>query len=201
MRAPVIRALAAAAALASAAPAAFAQGFEANRVYAGVALGQSQFDLDCSGTTACEDSDTAWKVFGGYQFSRHFALEVGYGNLGEATASTPPFGGIPAADVSIEATVWEVLAVGTLPLAERFSIYGKAGLYVADTEVRVSFAGLGSVNRSDDNTDLTFGVGLRYDFTPNLGVRAEWQRYGDVSADAFGEGDIDLISIGLVWRF
>jgi opacity protein-like surface antigen len=67
--------------------------------------------------------------------------------------------------------------------------------------VRVSFAGLGSVSRSDDNTGLTLGLGLRYDVTPNLGVRAEWQRYGDVSADAFGEGDIDLVSIGALWRF
>jgi OOP family OmpA-OmpF porin len=171
------------------------------RAYLGVALGQSQADVDCSGTTACDDSDTAWKVFGGYAFNRHFALEVGYADLGEVTASVPAFGGLPAADVAIEATAFELVGVGLLPLAERFSVYGKLGLYMADTDVRVSFAGLGSVSRSDDNTDLTFGAGLRYDVTANLAVRAEWQRYSDVSADAFGESDLDLISIGLLWRF
>jgi OOP family OmpA-OmpF porin len=171
------------------------------RAYLGFALGQSQADLDCTGTTSCEDSDTAWKVFGGYAFNRHFALEAGYANLGEASASVPAFGGIPAADVAIETTAFELVGVGLLPLAERFSVYGKLGLYRADTEVRVSFAGLGSVSRSDDNTDLTFGLGLRYDVTPSLGVRAEWQRYSDVSADAFGESDLDLVSIGVLWRF
>lgn len=171
------------------------------RPYLGLALGQSQADIDCTGTTSCDDSDTAWKVFGGFQFNRHFALEAGYANLGEVTAAVPAGGGIPAADVAIEATAFELVGVGVLPLAERFSVYGKLGVYMADTEVRVSFAGLGSVTRSDDNTGLTFGLGLRYDVTPSLGVRAEWQRYSDVSADAFGESDLDLISLGVLWRF
>jgi OOP family OmpA-OmpF porin len=57
------------------------------RAYLRLALGQSQADIDCTGTTSCDDGDTAWKVFGGYQFNRHFALEAGYANLGEATAS------------------------------------------------------------------------------------------------------------------
>ena len=193
----VLGVLAVAAAMTVGAPALAQDG----RFYLGLALGQSQADIDCAGTTACEDSDTAWKVLGGYQFSRHFALEGGYADLGEVTASVGAFGGIPAADVSIEATVLELVGVGLLPVAERFSVYGKLGLYMAETDVTVTFAGLGPVRRSDDNTDLTFGFGLRYDFTPNLGVRGEWQRYSDVSADAFGESDLDVISIGLVWRF
>jgi OmpA-OmpF porin, OOP family len=195
--------LAAAAAMAASAPALAQDGrlSQDGRFYIGLGLGQSSAELDCTGTTACDDSDTAWKVFGGYQFSRHLALEVGYGVLGEATASTPPFGGVPAANVSIETSVWEAVAVGSLPLAERFSVYGKLGLYMADSEVDVAFPGLGSVNRSDDNTDLTFGLGLRFEVTPNLALRAEWQRYSDVSADAFGEADLDVMSIGILWRF
>jgi OOP family OmpA-OmpF porin len=111
----------------------------------------------------------------------------------------PPFGN---ASVKFESTLFELVAVGSLPLADRFSIYGKIGLYRADTDADVSVSGLGiSTTESDSNSDLTFGVGVRYDFTRNFGVRGEWQRYSDVSAGDFGESDADVISIGIVWKF
>lgn len=168
--------------------------------YVGGALGQAQVDLDCTGATTCDDKDTSWKIFAGYQFNRNFALEVGYVNLGEAVVSgpAPPFG---TASVKFESTAFELVGIGLLPIVDRFSIYGKLGLYRADTDADVSVSGLGSTTVSDSNADLTFGLGLRYDFTRNLGIRAEWQRYGDVAAEDFGESDIDVISIGLHWKF
>jgi len=168
--------------------------------YIGGALGQAQIDLDCTGATSCDDKDSSWKIFGGYQFNKNFALEFGYGNLGEASLSgpTPPLG---TTSVKFESTLFELVAVGSLPLADRFSIYGKIGLYRADTDADVSNSVLGSTTESDSNSDLTFGVGVRYDFTRNLGVRAEWQRYSDVTAGDFGESDIDVISVGIIWRF
>jgi opacity protein-like surface antigen len=45
-----------------------------------------------------------------------------------------------------------------------------------------------------DGTDLSFGLGVSYSFTRNLSVRAEWERF-DVDAD------VDLLSVGLVYRF
>jgi OmpA-OmpF porin, OOP family len=169
--------------------------------YVGVSLGQTEVNLDCAGTTACDDKDSSWKIFAGYQFNRNFALEFGYIDLGEVTASTPAIGFIPPASVAIESTVWELVAVGMLPLAERFSLYGKLGLYRADTDIEVNFVSLGSVTDSDSNTDLTFGIGVRFDITPRLGVRLEWQRYSSVSAADFDEGDVDVMSLGVAWRF
>lgn len=128
-------------------------------------------------------------------------MEFGYTDLGEVTASTPAIGFIPPASVAIESTVWELVAVGMLPLAERFSLYGKLGLYRADTDIEVNFVSLGSVTDSDSNTDLTFGIGVRFDITPRLGVRLEWQRYSSVSAADFDEGDVDVMSLGVAWRF
>ena len=74
--------------------------------YAGLSLGQSSMTDACTGLPAgvsCDDKDSAWKIFGGYQFSRNFALELGYANLGEAKASG---GGVSAAP---DATVWVAL--------------------------------------------------------------------------------------------
>ena len=168
--------------------------------YAGIALGQSKINIDCEGATTCDEKDTAWKIFGGYQLNRNFAVELGYVNFGEGrvAGAAPPFG---TASVTFESTAFELVAVGMLPLADKFSLYGKIGLYRADTDADVTLTGFPPATESDSNTDLTFGVGVRFDITRNLGLRAEWQRYGDVSASDFGESDIDVISLGVLFRF
>jgi len=43
-------------------------------------------------------------------------------------------------------------------------------------------------------------VGLQYDFTERLGIRAEAERYR-VSDAVTGKDNVDLFSIGLVFRF
>jgi OOP family OmpA-OmpF porin len=135
------------------------------------------------------DKDTAWKVFGSYQFNRYFAVEGGYANLGEATASAP---GVTVTD---EATAFEVVAVGMYPVIDRLSVYGKVGLFRGEIERSSNNPAVDTGTNSQ--TDITFGVGLRYDITRQIAVRAEWQRYTDV-----GElTDIDVISIGALFKF
>jgi OOP family OmpA-OmpF porin len=173
--------------------------------YIGASFGQAKADVDCSGTIACDDKDSSWKIFGGYQINRNFAVELGYSDLGAVTASTPSFVlfplVVPAANLEIEATAWELVAVGSLPVTDGFSVFGKLGVYRADTDARVDFGALGSTTESDSNTDLTFGIGVRYDFTRNFGVRAEYQFYSAVAAGFGEEADVDVMSVGLVWRF
>ena len=155
--------------------------------YAGGALGFSEFDGFCvGGLISCDKKDNSWKVFGGYQLNRNFALELGYANLGEANAR----GSLGTA--SAEATALDLVGVGTLPLADRFSVYGKLGMYRGEVEARNSLG----ASASDDGTELTFGFGALYDFAPNLAVRAEWQRYQDFTAL-----DVTVVSIGVLMRF
>ena len=61
----------------------------------------------------------------------------------------------------------ELVGVYKFPLENRFPIYGLAGVARVEAEATVPF--LGSV--SDTDTDLTFGFGVQYDFTPKLGAR------------------------------
>ena len=61
--------------------------------YLGGSLGQSRFKewCDTGGSTiilsSCKDTDTAWKLFGGYRFNRNLGLEASYFNWGEVTAT------------------------------------------------------------------------------------------------------------------
>lgn len=165
------------------------QGF-----YAGLSIGQSEAKNTCDGVAgtgiSCDGKDTAWKIFGGYQFSRHFAAELGYTDLGEVNLSAGPF------TETLELNAIELVAVGMLPVADRFSLFGKLGVYRGEVEDNTNFG----FSAKETNTGLTFGFGARYDFG-KLGVFGQWQRYADVGGGDIGEDDVDVLSIGLLFKF
>jgi OOP family OmpA-OmpF porin len=185
--------------------------------YLGVSAGQAKYRSACPGT-ACENTDGSWRLFGGYQFNRYFSAELGYADLGRASAS-----GIPgvitittstSSTLDTEATAWDLVGVGALPLSERWSLTGKLGLYQADVKSRrvaTTFSRLVTppapvgtpvtTESSVNDSGVTFGLGVRYDFTRHFGVRAEWQRYGKVGTDDTAESDIDVLSAGVLYRF
>src|SRR5262245_52776426 len=85
-----------------AAPAAFAQADEQG-FYLGGAYGQTKIKGACGdlrseliaiGATvgACDDADSGFKLFGGYRFNRHFALEASYLDFGSLTMSATRLG-------------------------------------------------------------------------------------------------------------
>ncbi|HEX6689759.1 MAG TPA: outer membrane beta-barrel protein [Burkholderiales bacterium] len=190
-------ALAACAAAAMIVPAAgLAQGGPDSSTYLGGTVGQSQakdFCTDVSGAgTTCDDKYTTWSILVGYQWNRNLGFEIGYRDLGQAHANGP--GG----SVTSEAKAFELLAMGILPVGDRFSVYGKFGAYFGESDVVTSVPGVGVATDHDSNIDLTYGVGVQFELTKQFGLRAEWQRYQDMSTSNI---DVDAISIGLIWRF
>lgn len=151
-----------------------------------------------------DEKDSAFKVFAGYRFNRHFALEGGYLDLGSFSVTTRITSGAPPQDLTgvVETKDGLHLAgVGILPIGDsKFSVFGKAGLYSIKSTTKFNGAA-GSVEaESDRKEDLMFGLGASYDFAKNFGVRVEYERFMDVGTQN-NQGDIDLMSIGLVYRF
>lgn len=148
------------------------------------------------------NSHLGYKLFGGYQFNKYFALEGGYFNLGRFgfTAATLPPGELSG---NLKLSGANLDAVGILPFTEKFAAFGRLGYEYADT--KDNFAGSGAVivedpKRNKNASNYKFGVGLQYAITRAFGVRAEAERYR--VDDAVGnKGDIDLFSVGLVIRF
>ena len=173
-------------------PLAVAQAADAGW-YAGVSLGQSKADCASGlGATSCDDTDSAWKILGGYQFSRYLGAELGYQDLGKVNAT------VGASSASVKTKAWDLAAVGTLPIADKFSAFGKLGMYRADSDLSSDVLASGSESKSD----LTYGLGLQYDFTRSVGMRGEWQRFQKVGGDDVGgESDIDVMSVGVLYRF
>jgi opacity protein-like surface antigen len=168
--------------------------------YAGANLGQSKAQRWClgAGSTSCDDTSAALKLFGGYQLDETFAIEAGYVHLGTFKANA---GG---ASDEAKAQALEASIVATWPVAPRLGLFGRIGTYRANVRETTSFIGTSSNN----NTDLTFGLGVRYDISPKLALRGEWQRYLDMGgrnvALGTGAGDlssVDVLGVGVLWRF
>jgi len=197
-----------------AAPLAGAQG---TGWYGGASVGRSAATIDDDritgglavqglATTALDDDDrdTGYKVFGGYQFTPNLGVEAGYFDLGNFgyRASTAP-GGSLSGDIRLKGLNLDL--VGTLPLAGRLSALGRLGVvsvrasdnFSATGAVRMPYA---SASPSKRSAGVKAGLGLMYDVTDSLAVRAEVERYR--IKDAVGNrGDVDLLSVGLIYRF
>lgn len=191
------------------------QGF-----YVGGSLGMSTAEYDTAEANAflasegightgvrADEQDTAWKAYIGYRFNRNFAVEGGVVQLGDisARATVVSFNGVPVPPGSITDTFTAELgfhasALGILPINERMDVFGRLGLYSVKVEETIVVSGAGGTGvlfGSENSTDILFGVGLQYAFTPNLGARVEWERFTDI----VGDGDVDMISLGITYRF
>ncbi len=148
------------------------------------------------------DRPTGYKLFGGYQINKYIAVEGGYFDLGQSgfVATTVPVGTLSG---TIKVKGLNLDLVGTLPITDKFSAFARVGVNRAEAED--TFTGTGRVralnsNPSKTDTNYKYGVGLRYAMTDALGVRVEAERYR--IDDAVGnKGDIDLVSVGLDYRF
>jgi len=176
--------LLAAAALGLAAPA-LAQESE-RHVYAGGMFGQAHWRSPCPGQTSCDDSDSALRVFGGYQINSILSAEIGYNNLGKATGNT----------ATIKGYAWEATGVAAWPLFSAVSVYGKLGIFRGNAEG--SGALLGS---KETNYGATFGIGAQIALNRNLALRADWQSYPSMGGSTLPKTDVNVISAGALWRF
>ncbi len=149
-----------------------------------------------------DNHDTAYKLFGGYQFNRNFALEAGYFNLGKFgfSANTAPLGTFNG-QVKIQG--FNVDLVGTLPLTERFSVFARAGAQAAKTgDTYGGNRPISAFNPSPSKREVNYkaGVGLQFEVNPSFLVRAEAERYR-ISDTAGKKGNADMVSLSLVFPF
>lgn len=161
--------------------------------YMGAAYGMTSFDLDTTGVTnaAVDDSDSGFKIFGGYEFTKNWAAEVGYVDFGKAGVSGSVLGIPFSGDVGV--TAFTFAGVGTMPLNESFSLFGKVGLWAWDAKVNVS-TGLGAGSADDSGTDLFFGGGLRYNLNKNLALTLEVELYDS-------DDSVTMTSVGVRYKF
>ena len=182
--------------------------------YIGAGIGQSRANIDdqrlirsltangaTMGSFSTDERDTGYKLFVGKQLNQYFAIEGGYFDLGKFGFNATTSGnGALNGDVGFRGVNLDL--VGQLPLSQRFSVYGRAGMNYAKS--RAHFIGnqlfaVSNPNPSERKLNGKVGLGLEYKFTEALAVRAEVERYR--VNDAVGNrGDVDLATVNLVYK-
>ena len=185
--------------------------------YAGASAGRTDATIDDARITSGllgqglatssideRDHDRGYKVFGGYQLNRNFAVEAGFFDLGTFgyTATTVPAGTLTG-DVRIKGVNLDL--VGLWPITDKLSALARVG--VTSTRSNGSFSSTGAASvpyanasPSQRSTNYKFGAGLNYDFTESWAMRVEAERYR--IRDAVGnKGHADMVSVGLIYRF
>jgi OOP family OmpA-OmpF porin len=165
--------------------------------YVGGSLGQS--DIGNEITTGLitsgpvDGKGSAFKLLTGYMFTPYLGIESAYVHLGDLTYSGQ-FGVLPVSGGKVEATGLTLALLGSYPLTQELSLFGKLGLFLWEWTARDATAGQPFAT-AEDGSDLSFGVGLSYGFGRRWAVRAEWERF------QLNDADADLLSVGVVWRF
>jgi len=172
---------------------------EDHNFYLGASIGSAKANDACddldevSFIGSCDERDTAGKLFAGYQFTSLWGVEAFYADFGETSAKGTING--DSAKAEFDADGFGLAATATWDINEQFSIFGKFGVIRWDVDGKASIENL-SATDDDDGTDILFGAGAGYSFTENIAIRAEWERFNDVS-----DTDIDLFSAGIVYSF
>ena len=176
---------------------AFAQG------YVGLGLGSSSisgFDRTngVAVFTGGNAAKTSTKIFGGYNYTPTWGVEAQYTMLGKrAITVTPVQAG--ANTNSADYSQFGLYGTGTLPLNANFSLIGKLGVSANTAKVTDTLGG----RDSQGNTNLSFGLGASYKFTPKMAARAEYEDFGKfIRATATG-GDVRAsnFSVSFLYSF
>ena len=153
-------------------------------MYAGVRVGQAKTSID--NATLTTSNPTGFGVFLGHTFSPNFGIEGEYLALGE----------IKGGGGSAKSTGFSLSGVGSFPLNEQFSLFGKLGYAMITSKFGGSAAGPDAKSKA-----VTYGLGGQYNFSSGVGVRLGWDKYKlDDSSQSFN-GHVSLISVGAVFKF
>lgn len=150
--------------------------------------------------SSMDDTDTGYKLQLGYKFTPNWAIEGGYVDLGKLNYNATYTGG--SASGEVKASGWNIAGVGTYPLNDQFSLFGKLG--VIDAKVKGSLndttGNSGSIRKTKWNTN--WGLGANYNLSKQWGLRAEWERFSKLGdSGSIGESNVDLLSVGVVFKF
>lgn len=158
-----------------------------------------------SAADVLENGGTDLKV--GYRFSSHlvphFALVGQYADATRWGDQRMSFDGSRAAR---KTTSYGLDLVGTLPIFDRLSLTGSAG--VARVRADTVFGGampIGLLSNSDDRYTSAgrMRLGVQYDFNRSLGFRFGVERYRNLNGNVYGGNNMDgdTFSFGMRIRF
>jgi OOP family OmpA-OmpF porin len=160
--------IAVAAALVAASSAVFAAG--PTPFYAGVDVSSTKSDY-------LDDDKAGYGAFVGYQINQSVAVEGGYHRLADTDID----------GLNVKADQIDVSLIGSVPLTDGFSLYGRIGY----NRVDYKFSANGG-NYKEHSNNALYGIGLGYAFSPVVSARLEVQK---------PDSDLTKLVAGVAFKF
>lgn len=161
--------------------------------YLGAGLGITELDPDTNNTgySVADERDTGFKLFAGYDFSKHLTVEGFYTDLGSAKLSSP-FAGQPDGEIDYTtlgaSALWYFWRNGENKgknLRKGFQAYAHGGLSFIDNSSSLDFS-------QDNSVQFQYGAGLEYGLNNGVALRAGIDLY---------DKDAGMVFVGVLKRF
>jgi opacity protein-like surface antigen len=160
--------------------------------FGGIRIGTPGVDVPVA--NLAEEPDATLTVFR-FPIRLKLGMEIGLRDQAVSSAVVPP--GVGLRLPGDDHFGWQVLGIGSVPITKNWGVFGKLGAYRWQQDLGSNFTSIGTTEARP-----TYGLGLKYDFTGNLSVSGEWDRYQlGPGSGTRSDAEIDLLSIGLKYRF
>ena len=161
-------------------------------LFAGAGGGNPRFQSDdffsgclCGIARRNDTKDVTYHLGIGYRYNANWAVEVAAADLGDYSMHlVDSFGTTLTGRYKIQGVKTAVL--GIYPFTQRFSMYGKLGVATTNAEFEgtLSAGGTQTVFTGEERRNSLFaGFGAQYDITRSIGVRAEFENWGEVGSE------------------
>ncbi len=125
-----------------------------------------------------------YKLYGGYNFTNNYGIELGYKNFGTSNIG-PVVSNINQFRSKTDA--FYIAGKGSLALDESWSVFGKLGVALT----RSNFVGTGELNplNGDDNKSRLYaGAGVAYNINKNIALTLELEHFGEAKSKGLNFG-------------
>lgn len=153
----------------------------------------------------------------GYRLTQHFAIEGAYMQFGKqgyresASGFLFPDEGDPMPEdwtlsLTSRTKGFMLSALGVLSISYSWEVYARAGALIATNELSLYanspvLSGAIADRFQESSTDWLAGIGISMSLAEVYALRAEYTRIFDAGDPLFGEGDTDMVSIGITVSF
>ncbi len=164
-------------------------------------VGDSKIEVDVGDDYSYSKNTTTYSLGAGFEFNKFFALELAYRDLGNVTDR----GNYLEEGVQYNyrdktsASALQASIVGSLPISEEFSLFGRVGVAEIDIDydsVETSGSSTWSDSDSDSESKALFGIGASYKITPQIALRAEYSQFAK-----WDETKLSTLTVGATYRF
>jgi opacity protein-like surface antigen len=176
---------------------------------AGVNLGRLTSTWSRFTSPVSDDAARRALVFGGYRWASDIALEGSFESadryaLQPADVSTPRGVGLALVGMpAIASRAWNADVYTSWSFRKSFALYGRLGYSQSDSIPAYALASLSPYDARRVRDGMNYGVGLRYDFSPALGLRLEYARFSRFAGEAITGvlPESDQVQLGMQFRF